>query len=309
MTGTGAPGLRSPAPLPRRVRKFLRDGTNFNIETIAALLGAGRITLSSAGATPIIPSEETLVFEEDQVFCDGQRLLPQTKPFDVYVLFKPKGVITTSRDPDRRLDLGPWLAQLPPGYFPVGRLDRDTTGALLLANDGDLATAILRPEHKLPKLYWLWLNESLSTDDVRLSAWLEGMPLSQGVARAESVEIKCRTADWTELLVTLREGKNRQIRRMCRQSDFRLLHLHRTSVGPIALSGMRAGELRRLDESELSQLWSSVGGKTQVRQAQLEALHKKAAEQRVLGRPNRRLEAWLQGQHAARIETRECHPA
>jgi 23S rRNA pseudouridine2605 synthase len=175
----------------------------------------------------------------------------------------------------------------------VGRLDKETTGALLFANDGDLSTAILRPEHKLRKEYWLWLNEDIRAEDPRLLEWTRGMPFKEGLAKAESVDILCARDGMTELLVSLREGKNRQLRRMARQSDFRLLHLHRRQIGSLTLKEMSPGDIRPLSERELSQLWDDVGGKESVRRAQHNALCRRAATARDSGNPELRLEKFL----------------
>lgn len=88
-----------------------------------------------------------------------------------YLLNKPKNVTSTARDPDRKRDVSEWLTAMAPGAFPVGRLDRETTGALLFTTDGDLATAILRPDHQTRKTYWLWLNEYLLPSDTRLEGF------------------------------------------------------------------------------------------------------------------------------------------
>lgn len=279
--------------LPRRIRKQLRDATDFSLEEISRMLGDGRIQVRVCGASPLVPDEDTLVFADDEILLDGTTLSIREKVPKAFVLFKPKGVVTTTRDPRNKPDLRPWLATIPPGCFPVGRLDRETTGALLLVNDGDLASAILRPEHELAKLYWLWLNEHITKDDPRLAQWTQGMPLLGGTARALEVEVLTTNEHMTELHVTLQEGKNRQLRRMCRFSDFRLLHLHRKSVGPIELSGMQPGELRAVSSGELEELWRAVGGRGRVYRAQIAALGHKARQAREQGQPLTRLEEWL----------------
>lgn len=200
---------------------------------------------------------------------------------------------TTARDPDGKRDLNHWLRQLPPGSFPIGRLDRATTGALLLTTDGDLANALLRPDHQTDKLYWLWLNEHIAPDDDRLRAWKTGIPLRNHTARATRTEIVYGDEHSTQLHVTLQEGKNRQIRRMCRASDFRLLHLHRKSVGPISLESLREGEMRQLSMTEVSALWEASGGRAEVTRKQLEALGERARRARQEGKPLHRLESWL----------------
>jgi 23S rRNA pseudouridine2605 synthase len=264
-----------------------------SIEEIGAAHREGHIQVQTHDGDPFVPAEEDLVFPEDRVLLNGTLLPTESKQLGAYVLFKPKNVTVTTHDPKNKRDLRPWLAQMPPGYFPVGRLDRETTGALLFCNDGDLATAVLRPDHHLEKLYWLWLREAIAPNDPRLETWTRGIPLMGTVLRAEDVHILSSNFDSTELLVTLKEGKNRQLRRMCRFSDFRLLHLHRKSIGPIDLCGTALGEIRRLSEAELSALWLAVGGREQVRSAQIAALKRRAAAQPSESPENRRLQNWL----------------
>jgi 23S rRNA pseudouridine2605 synthase len=209
------------------------------------------------------------------------------------LLNKPTKVTCTARDPKGKRDLSEWLAQLPPGVFPVGRLDRDTTGALLFTNDGDLATALLQPSHETTKRYWLWLNETLAEGDSKLERFREGVSLPLGDLRAKSVTIHETTPDYTVIHVELNEGKNRQIRRMCRALDLRLLHLHRDSIASIKLLDLALSEMRRLSDSEAEELWESAGGRRKVESSQHNALSAQAARARSLGFPLFRLENWL----------------
>lgn len=286
--------------IPRRVRKALRDGTTLSVAEIDSALGDGRVELEVNGQRSRLlesadarESQEQLVYSEDLLFLDGQPVSTQ-KPKVVFVLNKPVSVTTTTRDPRGKRDLGPWLRELPRGVFPVGRLDRATTGALLLSDDGDLASAVLRPEHHLQKLYWLWVNDRVPPDDPRLCDWLSGMCIKKTVARADGVEVLRWSEDSTELLVTLSQGINRQIRRMSRKSDFRLLHLHRRAVGPVSVQGLSVGELRQLESSEVQSLWTAVGGRESVMRAQIDALKARARRCRTEARPDETLEQWLE---------------
>lgn len=278
--------------LPRRLDKYVREGTDVPRAEITRALANGRVSCEALGAPGTVFQGDELVFEGDEVTLDGV-VVRRREGSETFLLNKPKSVTTTTRDPRGKQDLSAWLRQMPAGVFPVGRLDRDTTGALLFTNDGDLATAVLRPEHSTEKIYWLWLNESLSADDPRLHAWTEGIPLLGTVGRAVRTKVLASTPDMTELLVTLSEGKNRQIRRMARACDFRLLHLHRRSIGPIALGELALGEFRRLSEAETFELWASVGGRAQVHERQRRALVRKAKEARAGGKPHLRLERLL----------------
>lgn len=298
MTQTG--GRKDDAVIPRRVRKCLRDGTVLSVAEIEEALRGGRVELVARGqrrhllaAVDGRESEEQLVYPDDLVLLDGQSVSSRKRTV-CYVLNKPPSVTTTTRDPRGKRDLGSWLQALPRGVFPIGRLDRATTGALVLSNDGDLASAVLRPEHHLQKLYWLWVNDCVPPDDPRLHDWLSGMMIKKHLARADGVEVLDWSEDSTELLVTLSQGINRQIRRMSRKSDFRLLHLHRRAVGPVSVRGLSVGELRELGPPEIESLWAAVGGRESVLCAQLEALQARAERRREESRPDERLESWLE---------------
>jgi 23S rRNA pseudouridine2605 synthase len=237
-------------------------------------------------------SGDTLVFEGDEVTLDGRRVEPR-RAHTTLIFHKPRAVTSTLADPEGKRDLSGWLARMPRGVFPVGRLDRETTGLLLFTSDGDLASAVTRPEHGTQKAYWLWLNEVLGHGDPRLGALVAGVKLHDGWARAERVELECATGDYCSLELTLHEGRNRQVRRMCRALDLRLLHLHRRRVGPLTLTGLGPGEFREIEKSETESLWDAVGGRDLLRRRKLAALRRYAAKLSERGAPHERLEGWL----------------
>lgn len=231
-----------------------------------------------------------LIYEGDAVELNGERLTPRTEHFAAK-LNKPAAVTSTAKDPLGQADLTPWLRRMPPGAFAVGRLDRETTGLLMFTTDGELADAVLQPARHTDKKYWLWLDEEVGPDDPRLAAMTQP---NERFDCAKHVTVLHHTPDHTELEVTLDEGKHHQIRRLCKALRLRLLHLHRRSIGPIALDGLSLGELRQLTSDEVSALWEAVGGQARIREAQLAALARHAREARERGRPDVRLEAWLE---------------
>jgi pseudouridine synthase len=233
------------------------------------------------------------VFEDDVVLLDGHRVFPR-QSHQSYLLNKPRGVTCSTRDPDGKRDLSEYLALLPDGTFPVGRLDRETTGLLLFTTDGDLATALLRPEHSTPKVYWLWLDECLTQKDPRFAGLTSGVQLHDGPAHAANASILAQTPAYTELLLTLHAGRNRQIRRMCHALDLRLVHLHRRNVGRLGLGLLPLGSLRPLRNEEVEGLWEDAGGRALVEWRRVEALRKDAEIARNLGLPFARLERWLE---------------
>jgi pseudouridine synthase len=235
---------------------------------------------------------DDLVYAGDLVLLDDKPLAPRQQ--HSYIKFnKPRQVTSTLRDPLGKRDLTEYIARMPKGVFPVGRLDRDTTGLLLCTNDGDLANAILHPDHQTDKVYWLWLNEAIELSDPRLGQLLDGVPLRGYLAKAAAVRILSLTACCTELLITLREGKNRQIRRMCRALNFYLYQLHRKSIGPLTVDDVPLGSFRHLTPAEVDALWASTGGRELAEQRKVAALQRRALERRTRGQPDIRLERWL----------------
>lgn len=278
--------------IPRRLDKFLSESTTESVAKLRHALEEKEVQVRSQGRSSIEQEGNRLIFEDDQVLLN-EKLVQPRPDCRVFVLNKPKSVTSTVRDPGGKQDLSAWMKTLPPGVFPVGRLDRESTGALLLTDSGDLSTALLQPHHKTPKTYWLWLNESIDAHDPRLESWLIGLPMLGGTARALTVEILQQTPDMTELSVVLNEGKNRQLRRMCSAMDLRLLHLHRRAVGPIEVTDLALGALRELTSGEIDALWQSAGGRQAVAERKVQALRLYAERMRAQQEPHLRLEEWL----------------
>jgi len=283
--------------IPRRLDKYLRDSTSLSLVEIRAACLSGRVSLVTTGR-PLAnrAAEDALVFDDDVVVLDGRAIGPRSEHCYL-VLNKPRCVTSTASDPGGRADLGPWLRQMPKGVFPVGRLDRDTSGALLFTNDGDFSNAILQPDHHTKKLYWLWLDDDLIDDDPRLQALVGGVTLDDGgdTLRAVSVSVHHRALGYTELHVTLDAGKNRQIRKMCNGVGLRLLQLHRKAIGTLHIDDLPVGEWRVLVSSEVEQLWSSCGGRERIRNTKIAALARLARAAVESGKAHCRLENWLLG--------------
>ncbi len=277
--------------LPRRLAKYLSDSTSLSVEESAEAFAAGRVCVQWEAQSPQQGAElDSLIFEQDQVLLDGKHVTPRTREF-VAMLNKPPATTSSSCEPGRGRDLRDWLRQMPDGTFPVGRLDRDTTGLLLFTTDGDLSSAILRPEHHTDKTYWLWLNEELTNDDPRIAALT--CRTDQRYDGAKAARVVSLSPHYGEVELVLDQGKNRQIRRMCRALNLRLLHLHRKQVGPLRCDELAIGAFRELTDSELEALWSATGGRALARKRKAQALLARARERRDRGAADLRLEAWL----------------
>lgn len=189
----------------------------------------------------------------DRIEVDGQPLAHETRPAPRYLLLnKPAGVITTCRDSHGRrtvLDLLPPPWHLQTGLHPVGRLDTDSTGALLLTNDGDLTFALTHPSHEVPKTYHVWVVGDPS--EAVLAHWRRGVMLEGRKTLPASVTRLRAQAQGTLLEIILREGRNRQIRRVAELLGYPVSRLHRVAIGPIQISDLRSGQMRSLHPSEV----------------------------------------------------------
>ncbi len=201
----------------------------------------------------------------DRVTVHGARLRPASR--HVYVmLFKPKRVVCTNADPSgrrRAIDLvdHPSQARL----FAVGRLDTDSSGLLLLTNDGELANRLTHPRYHLPKVYRVTVKGALEDDALRAiekGLYLGDRKRTGGARTGRSrVRLVKRDRDRTQLEIELREGRNRQIRRLMAQLGHPVKGLRRMSVGPLVLRGLRVGEWRPLTPRELAALKKAAFGR------------------------------------------------
>lgn len=204
--------------------------------------------------------------EKDSIYVDGVLVNPANQPEYIYLLMnKPVGVISTCDDPQKRrtvLDLLPKNLQLGRGIHPVGRLDSDSTGALLLTNDGNLTFYLTHPRHHIPKTYEVWVAGYPS--EKTLAQWRQGIMLDDRLTLPAEVTVMRRHPNHKTLLkIVLQEGRNRQIRRVAEQLGHPVLNLHRTAIGSIQLqmdngSELPMGSYRPLSNFEICFLNSQI---------------------------------------------------
>ncbi len=201
----------------------------------------------------------------DRIEVDGVPVKPTHRPTPIYLLLnKPVGVVSTCFDPAGRkavVDLLSPHLRAGQGIHPVGRLDVETTGALLLTNDGKLTFCLTHPRHCVPKTYEVWVQGH--PPESVLQAWRQGVILSGKKTLPAQVQVLERDGSQTLLEVILREGRNRQIRRVAEQLGYPVVRLHRTAIGPIRLRSpgepaLPLGHYRSLKQSEISFLRNQV---------------------------------------------------
>ena len=186
------------------------------------------------------------VEQGQDVRFDGKPVSPEER--EVWVLNKPRDVVSTAKEPGSRSPVTDLVAS-ERRLYPVGRLDADSTGLILLTNDGDLANLLTHPRYEVPKTYRVILRRALADHD--LTRLAEGVELEDGLTSPAVVE---RVSD-VEMLITIHEGRNRQVRRMAEAIDNQVDSLKRIRFGPLELGEMEVGDSRKLTTSEIDSLW------------------------------------------------------
>jgi pseudouridine synthase len=213
-----------------------------------ALIAAGRVAVNGAVTTSLA----TFVAPGDRVTVDGREVSPPARKTTV-LLHKPVGVVTTASDPQGRRTV---LDLLPPRprVFPVGRLDRDTSGALLLTDDGELAHQILHPAHGVEKEYVAEVEGTLDHDALELLRNGLLLPGEDRPTAPARVRVESPSPAGLRLRIVVHEGRNRQVRRMLEAVGHPVLSLIRERIGPVTLGGLAPGAWRLLSPDEVSAL-------------------------------------------------------
>lgn len=230
-----------------RINKFLAERGVASRRGADEIIAAGRVTVNGAIATL-----GTNVGETDEVAVDGN-VLKQTAPDLVYYLMnKPKGVVCTMLDDRGRKTVADLLPEGMSRVFPVGRLDYDTEGLLLLTNDGALSDKLTHPRNGIQKTYLAKIEGTLTEKDLN--------PIRSGVELDGVLTQKCKAhvvetnKAYTKVHITIREGKNREIRRMFESIGKNVCFLKRIKLGTLNLSGLDRGKIRPLTEQEITAL-------------------------------------------------------
>lgn len=252
---------------PRRLDRILRHARLGSYQEIAVMLQHQRVTLDGN----LVREPWILVDPTSEVLRVDEKPIPVHAPQTYALLHKPEKVLSAMRDPHQRKTLGDIL---PPNWREhvghAGRLDRATTGALILSDDGDLIHLLTEPVHKVWKTYRVTIADTLGPQDERLKQLQNGVLLkalghTTLPARAHTVPGSSRPyrkGTQSDLILEIREGKNRQIRRMIRAVGIDLLHLHREAIGSLSLGDLKPGERRPLTNAEISDLYRDTGGKS-----------------------------------------------
>jgi 23S rRNA pseudouridine2605 synthase len=229
-----------------RLGKYLATAGVASRRASEEIIRVGRVTVGGQLVTD--PARD--VTADDDVRLDGARLAAGAER-QVFLVHKPPGVVSTAHDPQRRrtiVSLVPSKARL----YPVGRLDIDTTGLILLTDDGDLAHRLTHPSFEVPRTYRVQVTNPPITDRT-LRRLREGVRLEDGMTAPARVR-RLGGRDSNQLELTLHEGRNRQVKRMCEAVGHRVVRLQRVAFGPLTLGDLPAGAHRRLTAAEVEAL-------------------------------------------------------
>jgi 23S rRNA pseudouridine2605 synthase len=230
-----------------RLAKFLAHGGVASRRKAEEIIAKGLVTV--AGEVVTDPARD--VDASDDVRVNGAPVAAEAR--EVWVVNKPVGVVSTAREPGSRrpvVDLVKTEARL----YPVGRLDADSSGLLLLTNDGELANRLTHPRYEVPKTYVARLKAPIGGRD--LQRLRSGVELEDGpTAPTEAKHLSDRKVE-----IVLREGRNRQVRRMLQAVGNEVVELQRVRFGPLALGSLKEGAARRLSDSEVTRLREAAAG-------------------------------------------------
>jgi pseudouridine synthase len=243
--------------MAERLQKVLAQWGIASRRQAETLITAGRVRVNGQVAQLGQKADPVL----DQIELDGRSLSPQNRPDHHYLLLnKPKRVVCSCDDPQGRPTV---LALLPPalrqgkGLHPVGRLDFNSTGALLITNDGELTYQLTHPRHHIPKTYRVVVAGNPSPGTLR--QWQQGVMLDGQRTLPATVHIvSTPRSDRTELEIILHEGRNRQIRRVAELLGHPVKQLHRIAIGPLKLGKLSLGAVRNLTDAEIEQLCTAI---------------------------------------------------
>lgn len=236
---------------PERLQKVLARAGLGSRRRCEILIDRGRIQVNGR----VVTEQGTRVGPADEIRFDGA-LIPRNEQLVVLMLNKPRGIVSAMSDDRGRPCLAEFVAERPERLFHVGRLDADTSGLLLLTNDGELANRLAHPRHAVAKTYRATVPGPVTRDvGRRLSA---GVELDDGPAHADSFRVVSEHGHRAIVEIVLHEGRNRIVRRMLDAVGHPVIELVRTQLGPLQLGGLKPGQVRELSGDQIRSLYAAA---------------------------------------------------
>lgn len=238
-----------------RLQKVLAQAGVASRRAAELLIAEGRVEVNGK---PVIEQGTRVDPERDHIRVDGARI-PSPRRHVYLALNKPRGVVSTMEDPEGRTTLTDYLPRNSPRLFHVGRLDFETSGLLLMTNDGDLTQRLSHPSYEVPKTYLADVDGFM--DNHALKRLEKGVTLEDGFVKADRIKLVSRhpSSERTMVQLTLHSGANRVVRRMLDSVGFPVRKLSRIAFGPIRLGSLPVGETRELTREELGKLLDAAG--------------------------------------------------
>ncbi len=240
--------------MEERLQKILAAAGVASRREAEKIITAGRVRVNGKVVTELGSRFDP---SRARIAVDGKPIAAESKVY--YMFYKPRGVVTTMNDPQNRRSIADFVGSLPERVYPVGRLDYNTEGLLLLTNDGVLAQALTHPSREVNKTY---LVKALGiVPDEKLDLLRLGVKLEDGVTAPAVVNLRGyeHEHNFTIFDITIHEGRNRQVRRMCDAIGFPVRDLKRIKMGSLVLSDLGRGKFRELTERELAALKKAAG--------------------------------------------------
>ena len=229
-----------------RINKYLAESGVCSRRAADKLILDGEVKING-----VVCELGTEVKDGDSVTVNGKRVSP-VKTFDYYIMNKPKGYVCTVKDDKDRKTVMDLLPNNMKRLFPVGRLDYDTEGLLILTNDGDLTFKLTHPKNEIPKTYSVKTERPMTEQN--LNSLRSGVYIDGVKTKKCSVKLVETTKSYTKFNITITEGKNRQIRKMVESVGNNVTFLKRIKIGELQLTGLDRGEIRKLSLSEIEYL-------------------------------------------------------
>ena len=235
-----------------RIQKILAAGGLASRRAAEKLITEGRVRVNGRVITELGAKADA---RNDRIEVDGKRVVAEQHVY--IVLHKPRGVVATMSDPEGRPTVRDILAPVGARVYPVGRLDFATSGVLLATNDGDFAEGLLHPKKAVPKTYVVKVNGKMTAE--HMDQWRAGVRLEDGVTAPAEAKTLRFEGDKTWFELTIKEGRNQQIRRMGEATGFTVMRLARLSFAQISAEHLRPGQWRHMTREELVQLKKTYG--------------------------------------------------
>ena len=233
--------------MKERLQKIISASGLMSRRAAEELIAAGKVSVNGATAALGDKAEAGI----DRILVDG-KVLPSAGEKLYIMLNKPRGYVTTLSDEKGRKNVSELVKELGTRLYPVGRLDMYSEGLLLMTNDGDFANRLMHPSHQVDKCYHTWVkgeDMGWAVELLRCPMEIDGYVTSP--AQVDILELKGEEA---LLGITIHEGRNRQVRKMCEAAGLKVTRLMRVSEGGVALGTLKSGRWRRLTEEELNML-------------------------------------------------------